>query len=526
MRDRRTPITILTFVLVLTTWSLINAAPPTTVSGSVDAATRSIRRIDLSRHINTLASDTLEGRAAGTDGGRAAGSYLVQQLRKLKLSPAGNDGDFFQEFSEQGYRNILAVIPGTDPVLKNEFILVGAHYDHVGLGTKRNSRGPLGQIHNGADDNASGTAAVLELAGAFCQLRERRPRRSLLLVFWDAEEMGLLGSKYWVSHPTQPIEHIRFSINVDMIGRLRDQRLILFGSRTGTGLRGLASRLNHELIPQTDGHPLEIHFNWDLLANSDHYPFFEQRIPILMFHTGLHPDYHRPSDDANRLNLNGLEHITRLLFRLAHQATTAHHLPEFRDSASEETEAERKQLEAPTTTSFDRLGISWDAALAKDEGIVYITDVVDDSAADDAGIKKGDRLIKFDDWTIDKPGNLPLHILSAPKTVTLLIDQRKRRGRKTVTLALPGQPLRIGIEWRTDPAEPGSIILQKVLPESAAYRGGLKVGDRIKRVYNHAPTSSEDFRKLLGRDERKITFEIERRGRLQEIRIEPLPRRR
>ena len=125
--------------------------------------------MDLTRHINTLASDTLEGRAAGTDGGRAAGSYLVQQLRRLKLSPGGHDGDFFQEFSEQGYRNILAVIPGTDPALRHELILVGAHYDHVGLGTKRNSRGPLGQIHNGADDNASGTAAVLELAEAFCQ---------------------------------------------------------------------------------------------------------------------------------------------------------------------------------------------------------------------------------------------------------------------------------------------------------------------------------------------------------------------
>lgn len=524
MTHRHALFTTLTVALILTARAPVTSAPPAVDPGSIDAATDSIQQMDLTRHINTLASDTLEGRAAGTDGGRAAGSYLVQQLRRLKLSPGGHDGDFFQEFSEQGYRNILAVIPGTDPALRHELILVGAHYDHVGLGTKRNSRGPLGQIHNGADDNASGTAAVLELAEAFCSLRDRRPRRSLVLAFWDAEEMGLLGSKHWVAHPTQPVDRIRFAINVDMIGRLRDQRLIVFGSRTGIGLRGLASRLNHELNPSTE-HPLEIHFNWDLLANSDHYPFFQQRIPILMFHTGLHPDYHRPSDDADRLNLGGLQQITRLLFRLAHQATRADILPEFRETASEETEAARKQLEAPTTSPPDRLGISWDADLAR-EGIVHITDVADDSAADEAKLRKGDRLLKFGDWTIDDPRDLPLHVLSAPRTVTLLIDQRKRRGQKTVTLALPGRPLRIGIEWRNDDAEPGSIILQQVLPESAAYRGGLRVGDRIKRVSNHTPANSAAFAKLLARDQRQFTFEIERRGRFRQFQIETLPHRR
>ena len=190
--------------------------------------------------------------------------------------------------------------------------MIGAHYDHVGRGNSRNSRGPIGQIHNGADDNASGTSALLELVDAFCSL-DVAPKRSLLFVFWDGEEQGLRGSQYWISAPTVPLEQIRLVINIDMIGRLRDNRADVFGTRSAAGLRRFLSSQNIET-------PIAMSFPWETRRDSDHYSFFAQQIPYLMIFTGKHPDYHTPYDDVDKLNLDGMERITRLLFRIVYTA--------------------------------------------------------------------------------------------------------------------------------------------------------------------------------------------------------------
>src|SRR5690606_17014020 len=142
-----------------------------------------------------------------------------------------------------------------------------------------------------------GTAAILELAEALAGL-DVPPRRPILLALWDAEEKGLLGSTHWVTHPTLAGLRPAFLINVDMIGRLRENRLTVYGVRTATGLRYTTSTANM----QTD---LELLFDWEQRRDSDHLPFFERQVPYLMFHTGLHDDYHRPSDDPERLNLPG-----------------------------------------------------------------------------------------------------------------------------------------------------------------------------------------------------------------------------
>lgn len=507
----RGSVTILTVLLVLAAVTPGSTAEPAFPVTALDT----IRRQDLARHINTLASDTLEGRAAGSDGGRAAGNYIVQQLRRLAVRPVASDGDFYQEFSDKGYRNILAVLPGSDPRLKNEFVLVGAHYDHVGLGTKTTSRGPLGQIHNGADDNASGTAALLEIAEALSTLHAPM-RRSIAFVFWDAEELGLLGSKHWMTTPTIPLPAIRLVINVDMVGRLTQRRLIVFGTRTGTGLRGFASRHN---APMDD--PLKLDFNWNLIANSDHHPFYERGIPVLMLHTGLHDDYHRPSDDADRLNLSGLSDITRLLFRMTFAAASRPQLPAFRGEAGSESEKLRKQRESNNAVAFDRLGISWDAELAK-QGIVKLTDIVDDSAADEADLKKGDRLLEFGGWKIDRPDDLPLHVLAAPSRVEVLVDRRRRKGLRTVTLELPGQPIRFGFEWNQDPAEPGSVVVRGVYPGSPAATSGLRVGDRINRLDGKTVGDTPDFSARVMDRRTPITVRIERHGQFQSLRIIPL----
>ena len=168
-------------------------------------------------------------------------------------------------------------------------IVVGAHYDHIGYGG-RLSLGTPGYIHPGADDNASGSSAVLELAKAMTMLSPA-PKRSILFAAWDAEEKGLLGSKYWVAHPTVPLDRVVAAMNLDMVGRLRDGHLIVLW---------LAQRLRLAATgePSEPVAGLRLDFSWTIKPNADYYPFFEHDIPVLMFHTGLHDDYHRPSDVA------------------------------------------------------------------------------------------------------------------------------------------------------------------------------------------------------------------------------------
>lgn len=274
-------------------------------SSSYLAALESIKAEELSEYVGRLADDAMEGREAGTRGGRAAGDYLAGQYAAIHLPGAGTDGGYFQPFMPN-FRNVLAILRGSDPQLRDQVIVVGAHYDHVGYGGRGLSLGPYGYIHPGADDNASGSSAVLELAKALTILSPP-PKRSILLAAWDAEEKGLLGSKHWVAHPTVPLEHVVAVLNLDMIGRLRDEHLIMFGSRSGYGWRRLISLENNDC-------GLRLDFSWSLKPNADHYPFFERDIPVLMLHTGVHGQYHRPSDTAKLINSPGMTQVTRLLF--------------------------------------------------------------------------------------------------------------------------------------------------------------------------------------------------------------------
>jgi acetylornithine deacetylase/succinyl-diaminopimelate desuccinylase-like protein len=224
-------------------------------------AVNSITGSELRAHVDVLADDSFEGREAGQRGGRAAAGYLRDRLQSSGLRGAGDDGGFDQVFGN-GYRNVLGLLEGSDPDLKNEVILVGAHYDHVGYGSRANSLGPWGYVHNGADDNASGTAGLLETMDAIVRLSER-PKRSILFAFWDGEEKGLLGSKHWAATPTIPLSRVVFAINVDMIGRLRDQSLKIYGARSGWGLRRL-------LASQNNDDALRLEFDWAMKSNSDH----------------------------------------------------------------------------------------------------------------------------------------------------------------------------------------------------------------------------------------------------------------
>ncbi|MEX0585702.1 MAG: M28 family peptidase, partial [Pirellulales bacterium] len=312
------------------------------------AAFESINAGELRRHIDVLADDTMEGRNVGSRGGQAAGGYIVTQLERLKMRGGAADQKFYQPLPTGG-RNILALLPGSDPQLAREVIVVGAHYDHVGYGSSRTSYGPYGYIHNGADDNASGTAGLLELAEA-CTMLPTAPARTILFTWWDGEEHGLLGSKHWLSQPTLARSSVVFMVNLDMIGRAQGGKVQVLGTRTAPGLRELVSRRN-------DG-GLTIDFAWELEGNSDHWPFVKADVPILMFHTGLHADYHRPSDDAERINADDARQVTRLVLATLLEAAGVPHLPKFRRSGlAEASEATRARFEQPLAPPPGRLGV-------------------------------------------------------------------------------------------------------------------------------------------------------------------------
>jgi acetylornithine deacetylase/succinyl-diaminopimelate desuccinylase-like protein len=231
----------------------------------VAAAANSITKDEVQQFVDTLADDSFEGREAGSRGGRAAGNFLMKEFEKLGLAPAGNGATYFQDFGRSS-RNVLGLVVGSDPGLKSEVIVLGAHYDHVGYGRATNSFGPVGYIHNGADDNASGVSGVLEVAEAI-RLLPAPPRRTILFALWDGEEQGLLGSQHWLANPTVDRSRLVLAINMDMIGRLRQSRLEVFGTRTLPGSRRTFSQANRDLN-------LDIDFSWLMKSDSDHWSFF------------------------------------------------------------------------------------------------------------------------------------------------------------------------------------------------------------------------------------------------------------
>lgn len=399
------------------------------------AALESITTDELYHYVEVLADDVYEGRAAGSRGGHAAAQWLVQQLRPFDLTPAGADGDNIQKFSDD-CRNILVLQRGDDPEIQDEVIVVGAHYDHVGYGSSDNSFGPIGKIHNGADDNASGTSALLETIEALARTG-LKTRRSILFAFWDGEERGLIGSRYWLSHPTLPIERVKLNITLDMVGRLRDERLYLMGSRSGYGLRRLFSD------PVDDS--LALDFSWEIKANSDHWPFIEHRIPIALLHTGLHSDYHRPTDDMEKINRQGLREVCRYLLASLVRVANEDRLPTFRDAVRRESESMRHTLEQPLPRA------------------------------------------SLTSWPSDQP------------------------------------PPRLGIFWRDDDAEPGSVFLVRVVDGTPAASAGLEVGDRIDELDGHsfpnAAVFQDEIHLLLESARPDIKMLVERRGHLRTVSV-------
>jgi hypothetical protein len=401
----------------------LRAAAAAERNSGYQAALESIRSADLIEPVRDLAAPALEGREAGKPGGHAAGEYIAARLAKLPLKAAGSEG-YFQPF-QQGFRNILAQLPGSDPQQKASYVLVGAHYDHLGHGLRRKPGDAPGPIYPGADDNASGSSGVLAVARALAILPEA-PRRSILLVWWDGEEKGLLGSKHWTANPTLPLDHLSAVVNLDMIGALRQERLTVFGTRTGYGLRRLLCEQNRE-------GSLLLDFSFAMLPNADHFPFFQRGIPVVFFNTGLHERYHQPSDDAAHVDADGMMRVARFAFAATCELANRAAAPRFRAAAGRENENDRRRLAEPEPSPM-------------------------------------------------RPGD---------------------------------PPLRLGIAWRLDEAEPGTIVLSHVVAGSPAAAAGLRVGDRILQIGGRDFADDAAFAKLAATLPSPLEILVERDGRLQ-----------
>lgn len=466
-----------------------------------------IDEADLKRHVSTLASDAFEGREVGSRGGKAAAAYLRSQLKRIRESTRLQP-EQTQEFGRE-YQNLIVRIPGSDEKLSQEVVIVGAHYDHVGYGKPSNSHGPFGQIHNGADDNASGTSAVLELIEAFASL-EPSPPRTIQFVFWDGEEAGLLGSKHWVAHPTVPLSNIRFVLNLDMLGRLRNGHVVTGGWRSAPGLRTLVSthNVNHEL---------RLAFQPRVIADSDHHPFYAAGIPVIHLDTDKHDDYHRPSDDPDKINWDGLKRLTEFAYRITLDVASVPELPRFRPEAHREIPPSWLTVH-PAVNPPNRVGAFWDPGLAQ-KNIAQIAQLTQDSPAFQGGLRVGDRVTRFGTWENGTFDDLKTTMQVVKTPVAVRVERPGVTNPINVSLTLVGTPVRLGGGWIDDAALPNCVVMTHVVADSPAARAGIATGDVILSMGGRPIASSEEMRKRVLEEPGPFQFRVERQGCIRDVTV-------
>jgi len=321
-------------------------------------------------------------------------------------------------------KNVIAVLEGEGPHA-DETIVVGAHYDHVGFGGQ--GSGSLApwthEIHNGADDNASGTAALLEIARQLAT-SGKKPQRRIVFMAFTGEERGLLGSAHYTKQPRFPLDKTIAMFNLDMVGRLADNKLIVYGTGTAKEFEPLVDELggkyNFKLTKHAGG-----------FGPSDHSSFYAKKIPVLHLFTGTHSDYHRPSDDSHKLNIEGMQRIADFVIDMVNTTDAAENRPAY---------LEIKKVEGMASSAGpegDRpyLGSIPDFA-ANDEGLA-ITGVSPGSPAEKAGMKGGDIIIKLGDSKISGIEDLQTSLFKHKigETIKIVVKRDGKEVTLDVTLA-------------------------------------------------------------------------------------------
>jgi Zn-dependent M28 family amino/carboxypeptidase len=303
-------------------------------------------------------------------------------------------------------RNVVGALEGSDPTLKNEWVVVGAHYDHLGLGDQSSlAPSQIGQVHHGADDNASGTAGVMELA-RFAANDEHQWARSALFIAFAAEEIGLLGSSHFADNSTVPLESINAMINMDMIGRITNDRLFVGGVGTSPGFQEIlesandatslepdqtAAGLELDISDTNDAQGsalLDLDFSDSGYGASDHTPFNTKKIPVLFFFSGLHTDYHKPSDTYDKINAEGALKALSLVHGVMDEIASGAERLAY-------TEVERPQASGRGGGGYGPYFGSVPDFRDDLEGVLF-ADIVNDSPAAKAGLMAGDIMVEFD----------------------------------------------------------------------------------------------------------------------------------
>jgi hypothetical protein len=278
-------------------------------------------------------------------------------------------------------RNVIGYLPGKG-ALAEEYVVVGAHYDHVGMGGAGSLAPGTMEVHNGADDNGSGTTTLLEVA-RHLSVDQSESRRGLIFIAFSGEEKGLLGSKHYVRSPRWPLENTVTMVNMDMVGRLTEDSLTVYGTGTAEGFDPLMDKLNEvskfRLDKQAAG-----------FGPSDHSSFYEFNIPVFHFFTGLHNDYHRPSDDFDKVNVEGMQRIAGMVNQLVVELATQPVRPKLL-KISDIADVGRANARPRVT-----LGIQMDTSAEA----VVVQAVTDGSGAAAGGVLPGDTIIKIGDTAV------------------------------------------------------------------------------------------------------------------------------
>ena len=367
--------------------------------------THAQKQDDMRQTVEYLASQELGGRFPETKGDTLASTYIVSRLRSLKLKPAVKDKrerGYYQDFTfskkdvvtettnDYTTHNIIGVLPGKDKRLKHEYIVVGSHYDHLGMGGQGSgSRRPdTVAVHPGADDNASSDAVVLQLARHFKKVGSER---SIIFMFFGAEEQGLVGSKNfieWMKHDDNrrrnlpaDVKGIVAMVNLDMVGRMRDNALSVSGTGTSSGFKALAEKVGE----QTN---LHISCTPDGYGPSDQASFVAADIPVLYLTTGGHMEYHTPADKPATLNYDGMQQVLTYAQELIAQVASMPQAPDFINVPGS---GDMKHAKFKVT-----LGLMPDVTGASTTPGLRADIVVAGKPAHNAGIRSGDIIQEID----------------------------------------------------------------------------------------------------------------------------------
>lgn len=298
----------------------------------IAAALDEIDAADLTEKVFTLAADSMRGRDTPSPEIEATATWIAERMEAAGLVPGAADGTYIHRYSAPAWEpetapNVVAVLEGSDPTLRDEYVVYSAHMDHVGVGEPRGES--TDSIWNGADDNASGTSTLMEVAEAMASLPpELRPRRSMMFLWVSGEEKGLLGSAAFASNPSVPVESMVANFNVDMVGRNWTDTIVAIGKEHSD----LGETMNRINAANPDIGMTAIDDIWpdeNFYRRSDHFNFARRGVPVLFFFNGTHEDYHRASDEPAKIDTEKMARIGRLLFLLGVEVGNADERPQW-----------------------------------------------------------------------------------------------------------------------------------------------------------------------------------------------------